>query len=115
MSPRVLIIFPGALGDLICLAPTIAAIAQRHRRAEIEAFAIDFLSSDLEGASRAISGIAEPKKFIAIFPGSGSPKKNWRIEKFCALADRLNEETGIVFIVGPAEDSLEDVLRAEGH
>src|ERR1700719_2937157 len=39
MSARVLIIFPGALGDLICLAPTIAAIARRHRRAEIELMA----------------------------------------------------------------------------
>src|ERR1700719_307714 len=39
MSARVLIIFPGALGDLICLAPTIAAIARRHRRAEVELMA----------------------------------------------------------------------------
>ncbi len=65
--------------------------------------------------SRAISGIAEPKKFIAIFPGSGSPTKNWPIEKFLALADRLNEETRAVFILGPAEDSLDAVLHAAGH
>lgn len=39
MSTRVLIIFPGALGDLICLAPTIAAIARRHRSAELELMA----------------------------------------------------------------------------
>lgn len=220
MSTRVLIIFPGALGDLLCLAPTIAAIARRHRGAEVELMAraelaelavnrlgvirahsidrrevallfresadddgdqarrffhaferiycffsaddprfrralteasasgattfhpfrpessghvaaayiedvtgkpqleeiaINFLPSDLEGASRAISEIAEPKKFIAIFPGSGSPTKNWPIEKFSALADRLNQETGAVFILGPAEDSTEDVLHAAGH
>jgi heptosyltransferase-3 len=220
MSARVLIIFPGALGDLICLAPTIAAIVRRHRRAELElmargelaefavgrlgltrAHSIDrrevallfresadddgeqargffgpferiycffsaddprfrralseasapgattfhpfrpqreghvaaayledvtgkarleeiatnFLPSDLEGASRAISEVAEPKKFIAIFPGSGSPTKNWPIEKFSALADRLNEDTRAVLILGPAEDSIEDVLRAAGH
>ena len=39
MSPRVLIIFPGALGDLICLAPTIDAIARRHHGADIELMA----------------------------------------------------------------------------
>ncbi len=220
MSARILIIFPGALGDLICLVPTSAAIARRHRRAELELMAraelgefavgrlgitrahsidrrevallfresadddgeqarrffcvferiycffsaddprfrralieasapgattfhpfrpeatdhvaaayikdvtgeaqfeevaINFLPSDLEGASRAISGIAEPKKFVAIFPGSGSPAKNWPIEKFSALADRLNEKTRAVFIFGPAEDSIEEVLRAAGH
>jgi ADP-heptose:LPS heptosyltransferase len=224
MSAGVLIIFPGALGDLICLAPTIAAIARRHHRAELElmaraelaefavgrlgiirahsidrrevallfresqnepkdedgeqvrrffsvferiycffsadnprfrralteasapgattfhpfrphgkghvaaaylkdvtgnakfeAIAIKFLPSDLEGASRAISGIAEPKKFIAIFPGSGSAAKNWPIEKFSTLADRLNEQRRAVFILGPAEDSIEDVLRAARH
>ena len=41
MTSRVLIIFPGALGDLICLAPTIAAIARRHPDAELELMARD--------------------------------------------------------------------------
>jgi ADP-heptose:LPS heptosyltransferase len=222
MPTRVLIIFPGALGDLICLAPTIAAIARRHRRAELELMArgeladfavgrlgvirahsidrrevtllfresqsrpedddsahargffraferiycffssndprfrralaeasapsattfhpfrperkghvaasylndvtgsskledlsINFLPSDLEAASRAISAVAQPKKFVAIFPGSGSRAKNWPIEKFSALADRLNQETRTLFILGPAEDSIDDALR--GH
>ncbi len=219
MAARVLIIFPGALGDLICLAPTIFAIARRHhgdeielmaraeladfavgrlgvirahsidrrevallfresanddddqarrffslfariycffsaqdalfRRALIEAsgpgvttfhpfrpqekghvaaaylkdvtgndrvdeIAINFMASDLEGEARAISRIAEPKKFVAIFPGSGSAKKNWPIEKFSALADQINEETQAVFILGPAEDSSEKMLREAG-
>jgi heptosyltransferase III len=221
---RVLIIFPGALGDLICLAPTIAAIARRHpnavlelmarnelaefavgrlsitrahsidrrevgllfresqygpedvegdaargffgvferiycffsaddalfRRAlaaasapgkttfhrfraqatghiaaaylqdvtgesELEDIAFNLMLSDLEAASRAISGLAEPKKFIAIFPGSGSPTKNWPIEKFSALANRLNEKTQAVFILGPAENALDGLLRASRH
>jgi heptosyltransferase-3 len=215
MSARVLIIFPGALGDLLCLAPTMAAIARRHpnaelelmaraeladfavgrlsiirahsidqrevallfresadadgdparklfgaferiysffsaddalfRRAlatasapaettfhpfrprgaghvaaaylndvtgasELEAVSINFMPRDLEAASRAISGIAEPKKFAAIFPGSGSLAKNWPLEKFCALADHLNEENRAVFILGPAEDAIDDAL-----
>jgi len=36
---RVLIIFPGALGDLICLIPTIRVIASRHASAQIELMA----------------------------------------------------------------------------
>lgn len=214
-----MIIFPGALGDLICLVPTISAIARRHWPAEIELmardelaqfavgrlgitrghsidrremahlfrdsasdnddarrffgefdriycffnandphfrcaltevsrpgapsfhlfrppaegrvaaaylkdvtgesklkdFAIDVLSADLESANRAISGIAKPKKFIAIFPGSGSPTKNWPIEKFVALADRIGRTSPAVFVLGPAEDSIEQLLADGGH
>jgi heptosyltransferase III len=220
MSARVLIIFPGALGDLICLMPTIAAIARRHPQAAIELMArgelaefavvrmgidrahsidrreigllfressgddceparrffgvferiycffsvddssfrralmaasapgettfhpfrpharghiaaaylkdatgdnnlepttIHLLPSDVEDASTAISGIAHPKAFIAIFPGSGSPTKNWPIEKFGELASRLNARSRAVFILGSAEDCLENVIRSAGH
>ncbi len=219
MSSRALIIFPGALGDLICLVPTIEALARRHSGAAIELMArnelaefavgrlgiarahsidrrevamlfrespghedeparrffgaferiycffsaddplfrraltaasapdgvtfhpfrprgeghvaaaylkdatgddlgeisISLLPSDIEDASRALEEIAETKEFVAIFPGSGSTTKNWPIEKFCALADQLNEESRTVFILGPAEDSLDMVLRASGR
>jgi ADP-heptose:LPS heptosyltransferase len=218
MASRVLIIFPGALGDLICLAPTIDAIARRHWGADLELMArmelaefavgrlrivrahsidrrevamlfrdspddsnesarrffgafdriycffnaddprfrraligaaapgattfhrfrpdaeghiasaylkdvdvdaklepskIDLLPHDLEEASHAIRGLAETKKFVAIFPGSGNPTKNWPIEKFLALADQLNERA--LFILGPADAALEEVLRAAGR
>jgi ADP-heptose:LPS heptosyltransferase len=36
---RVLVIFPGALGDLICVMPTINAIARRHAGAAVELMA----------------------------------------------------------------------------
>src|ERR1700735_32763 len=36
---RVLIIFPGALGDLMCLMPPLAAISRRHPGASIELMA----------------------------------------------------------------------------
>ncbi len=84
--------------------------------AKLQDITFNFMPSDLEGASRAISEVAEPKKFIAIFPGSGSPTKNWPIEKFSALADQLDEDDPrAVFIVGPAEDFAEEVLHAAGH
>ncbi len=41
---RVLIIFPGALGDLICLGPAMRALARRHRDAAIELMARDDLA-----------------------------------------------------------------------
>ncbi len=55
---RVLMIFPGALGDLICLVPTLRALARRHRdmpldlmaREELARFAVGRL-----GISRAYS------------------------------------------------------------
>ena len=218
MPSRILIIFPGALGDLICLAPTIAAIAHRHRDADLElmarmvlaefavgrlgiarAHSIDrrevallFRSSDegdatrrffgafdriycffsaddqqfrrslteaarpgattfhrfrpeadghvavaylkdvtgdtiftpipiklsdedLDAASKALGGASEGKKFVAIFPGSGSPSKNWPSEKFFALAEALNHQSRTVFILGPAEEAMEKVLRSVDH
>ncbi|HYL57795.1 MAG TPA: glycosyltransferase family 9 protein [Candidatus Acidoferrales bacterium] len=36
---RILVIFPGALGDLMCVMPAIGAIAARHRGASIELMA----------------------------------------------------------------------------
>src|SRR5271156_6850915 len=39
MIRRVLVIFPGALGDLMCLLPTLTAIAQRHQGASVELMA----------------------------------------------------------------------------
>jgi heptosyltransferase-3 len=36
---RVLVVFPGALGDLICLLPALSAIARRHLGASIELMA----------------------------------------------------------------------------
>ncbi len=52
--PRVLVIFPGALGDLICLMPALGAIRARHRaadvaliaKAELARFAVGRMSID---------------------------------------------------------------------
>ena len=41
---RVLVIFPGALGDLMCVMPAIGAIARRHPGASIELMARDELA-----------------------------------------------------------------------
>ena len=209
-----LVIFPGALGDLICLTPTLDALARRHRDAQLELMARDelarfavgrmgvtrahsidrrevsqlfrgddepgdearrffgsfcriysffsagdpafcaalekaamglpvtfhrfrpagtghvadaylceigeesgrvepsmgFSTADLESAARRLWGLTEAGKFIAIFPGSGSPAKNWPAERFAALARQLGKESRVVFVLGPAEAGLEHKL-----
>jgi ADP-heptose:LPS heptosyltransferase len=55
-------------------------------------------------------------KFMAIHPGSGSPKKNWSPEGFVQVARSVCERTGMKLLVvsGPAEDEDKDAgaLRA---
>ena len=41
---RVLVIFPGALGDLVCLGPALRALAKRHRDATLELMAREELA-----------------------------------------------------------------------
>jgi lipopolysaccharide heptosyltransferase III len=217
-AKRVLVIFPGALGDLICLGPALRALARRHRGAALElmtreelarfavgriavtrAHSIDrrevaalfaetvnlntargffhpfnriysFFASDdarfrgaLEtaaapaavsfhafrpaGRGHVASGyldeigergappaesldahlevlaedIAEAKEALArlglddarvvlLFPGSGSPHKNWPAENFVALAGALAPPMRALMVLGPAEVALEPTL-----
>ena len=235
---RVLVIFPGALGDLMCLLPALAAIARRHPGASVElmarfelarlaagrtvvarAHSIDarevgelfadrsaddrrgdsladfdriysFFASDdarfrarLAAATDAevsfhpfrpewrrpcIGGLlardrrgrfagecaartdcrmisrrrracwreskCDSSNLVVIFPGSGSPAKNWPADKFAALASMLSKGSGIlrsadsalndkgasarwhscVVVLGPAEMAIEPIFREAG-
>jgi heptosyltransferase-2 len=53
----------------------------------------------------------DPSNLIAIFPGSGSPAKNWPLDKFKMLAKKLSEKSSVVFILGLAESAMEQSLR----
>ncbi len=67
---------------------------------------------DLRAASEAIAGSrCDPSNLIAIFPGSGSPAKNWPLKKFAMLARMLSEKWSVVFILGPAESAMEQTIR----
>jgi len=214
----VLVIFPGALGDLMCLMPALAAIARRHAGASIElmarfelarlaagrtvvarAHSIDarevgalfsdetpvdpdarrffgdfdriysFFASDdprfrarltaatdadvsfhpflpdddahvsaaylhaidatalptdsrleptpddLAAAARALDqSNVDRSHLVVIFPGSGSPAKNWPADKFAALASALSKRASVAVILGPAESSLEPIFRERG-
>ena len=42
----------------------------------------------------------------AIAPGSGSPSKNWPLDRFAAVAAALRPDATIVWLLGPAEEEL---------
>ena len=44
-----------------------------------------------------------PDRFLALHPGSGSPRKNWPVERFAALADALAPQEPFALIDGPAD------------
>jgi ADP-heptose:LPS heptosyltransferase len=47
-----------------------------------------------------------PPRFLAVHPGSGSPGKNWPLDRFAAAAGRLAGEEPWLLVQGPAEESL---------
>jgi len=74
---------------------------------------------DLAAASRAlVQSKCAASNLIVIFPGSGSPGKNWPADKFAALASKLSlslsNRSNVAVILGPAEISLEPIFRDSG-
>jgi ADP-heptose:LPS heptosyltransferase len=45
-----------------------------------------------------------PPRFLALHPGSGSPRKNWPAERFRALAERLSPAARFLLVEGPADE-----------
>jgi ADP-heptose:LPS heptosyltransferase len=91
-----------------------------HRREDVTAHAIDFFIAPL--AELAIFPeddvpvvvVPDPgaERTLAIHPGSGSPFKNWPLDRYMELADRWIAECGPVgFVLGEADDTFEAVLR----
>jgi ADP-heptose:LPS heptosyltransferase len=217
---RALVIFPGALGDLMCLMPALAAISRRHPGASIELMArlelarlvagrsvvarahsidarevgdlftdeqeekgrrffgefdrvysffasddprfrarlsaatdaevsfhpfrpgddghvsvgylraidehaspidarLEPTSNDLATASRVLAqSKCDAANLIVIFPGSGSPAKNWPVEKFLKVSvmqpSTLKNRASVAVILGPAETSIEPIFREAG-
>jgi heptosyltransferase-3 len=213
---RVLIIFPGALGDLICLGPAIRAICRRHpddsielmARAELARFAVGRMGIakdhsidrreigalfrreiDVDATTRAFfshfshiysffafddsdfrrnleaaasTGVSfhpfrppgeghvaelylesidaagtpidwqielrqsdvnaaevrlrelnvERDKFLLVLPGSGSPAKNWPLERFVYLCLEISALIQPIAVLGPAEAGLDAAFRS---
>lgn len=58
------------------------------------------------------------RRVTAIHPGSGSPSKNWPVEQFICLAERLMKEADAspAFIIGEADEKVADELvRSAPH
>jgi heptosyltransferase-2 len=55
-------------------------------------------------------------RVVALHPGSGSPKKNWPLPGFVALARRLSEETDVspIILLGEADMEIRAALDARG-
>ncbi len=70
----VLVIFPGALGDLICLVPTLRAIAQRHPGVALELMARAELSRFATGRLGIKHGHSIDRREVAqLFAARGGP------------------------------------------
>jgi lipopolysaccharide heptosyltransferase III len=76
---------------------------------------IEPTSDDLAVAARALlESKCDVSNLVVIFPGSGSPAKNWPADKFAALASTLSKLASIAVILGPAESSIEPIFREAG-
>jgi ADP-heptose:LPS heptosyltransferase len=53
-----------------------------------------------------------PPRFLAVHPGSGSPRKNWPVERFLELARRLRPDEPWLVPIGPADEAAARPTRA---
>lgn len=104
------------------MAPQIHAVDHMIKALEslaiYEAGAIPCLSLDASTRSGgrawlAAKGVADGSAALAVHAGSGSPKKNWPIDRFIAAAKSLHGKGMIpVFVIGEADRAIEAYLRA---
>lgn len=74
---------------------------------------VEVLTSDLAAARSLLADLGvSPRDFVLILPGSGSPKKNWPIERFLELAAAISRLKSVIFVLGPAESSYRRALDA---
>ena len=78
--------------------------------------AVDFYMQQVGGGPGAIPRIrCEEKRenFAVIHPFSGSPGKNWRLEKFRTVAPSLERVMPVRWCAGPDDPPLEGAVRIE--
>jgi ADP-heptose:LPS heptosyltransferase len=56
-----------------------------------------------------------PAGFLALHPGSGSPRKNWPAARFAALLDRLSPGRPYLLVRGPADAAAAAELERDPH
>jgi heptosyltransferase-2 len=57
----------------------------------------------------------QSEAFIAIHPGSGSPRKNWPVERWAELAGRLRGQAPLLIVGGEADTAAVAALAAFGE
>jgi len=70
-----------------------------------------FTASERATAAELLRGL--PDGFLALHPGSGSPRKNWPAERFAALAASASGGHPWLLVLGPAEAD-DPLARAAG-
>lgn len=76
---------------------------------------IDLLDLDLNSADAVLRrGGLEAGRCLMIFPGSGSPAKNWPLPRFIELAIRARGAASPLFVLGPAEDAIASQIAGAG-
>src|SRR6266849_10085366 len=82
-AKRVLVIFPGALGDFVCVIPAIEALAMRHRGCAIELMARTELARLAVGRTAVARGHSIDARHVsALFSESDSANPGTRSEFF---------------------------------
>jgi heptosyltransferase III len=76
---------------------------------------IEVLAEDIEEATQALArlGLGDTR-VVLLFPGSGSPYKNWPAQNFAALASALAPPLRALVVLGPAEGAIEPLFVARG-
>jgi heptosyltransferase III len=74
---------------------------------------IGVLAEDIAEASQALArlGLADTR-VVLLFPGSGSPYKNWPAENVAALASALAPPLRALVVLGPSEGAIEPIFVA---
>jgi heptosyltransferase-2 len=73
---------------------------------------LELTPGDVGNAHRRLRGLElEPKNFVLVLPGSGSPRKNWPAENFALLCQRIQFRSQVLVVLGPAEQALAPVFR----
>lgn len=65
---------------------------------------LEFTAEEMRAAAPLLRAL--PPGFLAVHPGSGSPAKNWRADRFLALAGRLSAGRPWLLLAGPAEPDV---------
>jgi len=74
---------------------------------------IELVPADLLDAQQTLHAFGlEPKSFVLVLPGSGSPRKNWPAKSFALLADRIQLSHRVLVALGPAEAGLAPIFHA---